>query len=162
MRPTRSKVLVIGPLIAVVVLLTILRIISVQSVRCRARSITSIHSAENLVDLIGKPDAIAGATPDIFGIDWSLCLEYNGRAKCKYEFNRSFPFIKRRRFKTVTRIHMLGKDRLTLLAQINARLDWGPWVYNHAVIVQKYETSPDPKDSKKYFQEYRKLVKHPE
>jgi hypothetical protein len=114
--------------------------------KSKVREITSIQTADALIDLLGRPDAITQATPNIRGPRYTLCFDYR-RGNC-YHFRKKkgFPFIDVRRVRTRTRIHLLGKDRLSQLAHINKELEWGPWVYDHAVVVHAYDSFPTVKE----------------
>jgi hypothetical protein len=159
MRIIKPIAIPVGLVVTLLLLAILLYTNRLNSIRFRVQSLSSIQSLERLSERVGKPDAITSATPDIHGVNWTLCFEYYGGNRRKFRWKSKFPFIESNRFQTRTRVHLLGRDQTTHLAQINEELEWGPRLYNRAIAVQDFETSPDPLDCDDLYQKYFHLIK---
>ena len=126
------------------------------SIRYKVKSLTSASSEESLMDLLGSPDAITCASPDIDGIDQTYCFVYYGPKSLRIRWNNRFPFIKPFRPQTRTLVHILGKDKRGHIDVINDNLYWGPIEFNRAIVVLEHESTPNPRDRTKDIMEYNK------
>lgn len=113
-----------------------------QTIRTKVRSLACVPSEASITHLLGQPDGITMATPDIEGIAYTRCYVYKGPQVRRIQWRRQYPFLKVIRYNEQVLIHIFGKDRLDRLDRVNTELAWGPTQYNRAVVVLEHELSP--------------------
>jgi len=140
MRMIESKKIAFGLLATAALAITVLSITCARelSVRRRVRAITSIQSLGVLAEQLGIPDAVHIVPTDIQDIPLSLVFDYYDPTFSLLSKSK-FPFIKSNRGNQMTRVHILGLDKLSQLPQINENLLKSYWEYHHAVVPKEYK-----------------------